>query len=94
MQNNKHLIALDLDGTLLNDKKKIGFFDYFHLRRLSKKGNMIVLCTGRPIRATIQYYKKLKLNTYCSCYNGARIATPTSDEIFSIRKFSISSPFT
>ena len=73
---NKYLIALDLDGTLLNNKKNISYLTLSYLKKLAKHGNIVILSSGRPIRALIGYYKQLKLKTPIICYNGARILDP------------------
>lgn len=70
------LIAVDMDGTLLNDKKKICPKTLFLLRKLTKQGHKIVLASGRPIRALTNYYNKLHLNTPMICYNGTYIFSP------------------
>ena len=72
-----YLIAVDMDGTLLNSKKKISLKTYFYLRKLSKQGHKIILASGRPIRALKFYYDKLKLDTPMVCYNGSFIYSPT-----------------
>lgn len=70
------LIALDMDGTLLNDKKKICPKTLLLLRKLTKGGHKVVLSSGRPVRALLPYYKSLRLNTPIICYNGARVCSP------------------
>lgn len=71
------IIALDMDGTLLNDKKKISLKTLFLLRKLNKKENIHVLfSSGRPSRALWKYYKLLKLDTPMICYNGAYVFHP------------------
>ena len=67
----KYLIAFDMDGTLLNSKKKISFLTLHYLRKLTRKGHYIVLASGRPTRSLLSYYKQLKLKTPMICYNGA-----------------------
>ncbi len=81
MKNNysKYLIALDLDGTLLNNKKNICFLTKKYLKKLNKKGVNIVLCSGRAPRTMINYYNKLKLNSPMICYNGALTYNPFND---------------
>lgn len=69
-----------MDGTLLNDKKKICFLTCLYLRKLSKKGHIIVLASGRPSRALHRYYKQLKLKTPMICYNGAYVFNPNDSE--------------
>ena len=56
-----YLIAFDMDGTLLNEKKNIPSKTRRYLLKLAKKGHKIVLASGRPSRALKQYYEQLKL---------------------------------
>lgn len=72
-----YLISIDLDGTLLNDKKSIPLRTIFYLRKLQKKGNIIVLTTGRPPRTCLKYYKKIGLKSPLICHNGALVYNPT-----------------
>lgn len=74
--NKPYIIAFDMDGTLLNDKKKICFRTLHYLRKLSRQGHKIVLASGRPSRALWQYYNKLHLKTPMICYNGAYLFSP------------------
>ena len=52
----KYLIALDLDGTLLNSKKEICPDTLKYLHHLDSLGHIIVIATGRPIRSIKRYY--------------------------------------
>lgn len=45
------LIALDLDGTLLNSEKKISPRNLAAIRAAQEKGVKVVLTTGRPLKA-------------------------------------------
>jgi 5-amino-6-(5-phospho-D-ribitylamino)uracil phosphatase len=72
----QHLIALDLDGTLLNRSKKISLPTLQYLKKI-QKDHLIVLATGRPYRSFIHYYQQLGLTTPMVCYNGAFITNPT-----------------
>ncbi|MGL4868215.1 MAG: HAD family hydrolase, partial [Cetobacterium sp.] len=45
-------VALDLDGTLLNDKKEISEKNRDVLKQLSKNGVQILIVTGRPYPIT------------------------------------------
>ena len=72
----KYLIAFDMDGTLLNKNKKISFLTLHYLRKLTKKGHLIVLASGRPSRALYSYYHQLRLSTPMICYNGAYTFSP------------------
>lgn len=82
----KYLIAFDMDGTLLNSKKKISFLTLHYLRKLTRKGHYIVLASGRPSRSLYKYYNQLKLKTPMICYNGAFTFSPY-DKDFPTHKF-------
>ena len=75
------VIAFDMDGTLLNHKKKISFLTRKYLQKLSKQGHKIILASGRPSRSMWVYYNQLKLKTPMICYNGAYVFDP-NDENF------------
>jgi 5-amino-6-(5-phospho-D-ribitylamino)uracil phosphatase len=72
----KHLIALDLDGTLLSDDKTIYQKTKQVLQKAMDLGHVVVIATGRPHRASIQYYRELGLNTPMVNMNGALIHHP------------------
>lgn len=84
--NDKYLIAFDMDGTLLNSKKKISFLTKHYLRKLAKQGHKIILSSGRPSRALKSYYKELGLDTPMVCYNGAFYFSP-NDKDFRSHEF-------
>lgn len=74
----KYLIALDLDGTLLNSKKEICPDTLKYLHHLDNLGHIIVIATGRPIRSIKRYYDELNLHSPIICYNGANIISPNN----------------
>lgn len=80
-----YLIAFDMDGTLLNSKKKISFKTAHYLRKLTKQGHKIIIATGRPIRSTTTYYDYLKLKTPMVCYNGELIYSAKAKDFQEIR---------
>lgn len=70
------VIALDMDGTLLNDKKVISEETKKALKMAEDKGVRIVLSTGRPVEGVINYIKELELDkseNYVCCNNGSVI---------------------
>lgn len=73
---NPYIIALDMDGTLLNSKKKISFKTANYLRKLSRQGHKIIIASGRPRRSIETYYNQLKLDTPVIGYNGEYIYSP------------------
>lgn len=78
MTKEKHLIALDLDGTLLTDEKKISPYTKEILMQAKEEGHILVISTGRPHRASINYYHELALDTPMVNFNGALIHHPTN----------------
>ena len=72
----KHMIALDLDGTLLTDDKIISERTKQVLFRAKEEGHILVISTGRPHRASINYYHELGLDTPMVNFNGALIHHP------------------
>lgn len=76
----QHLIALDLDGTLLSDNKRISEKNKQVLTKAIADGHIVVIATGRPHRASIQYYHELGLTTPMVNYNGALIHHPTDSK--------------
>ncbi|WP_078555290.1 Cof-type HAD-IIB family hydrolase [Bacillus alkalicellulosilyticus] len=74
---NRHLIALDLDGTLLTDEKKISPRSKRTIAKAREQGHIVVIATGRPYRASVEYYRELQLNTPIVNFNGAFVHHPT-----------------
>ncbi len=70
------LIALDMDGTLLDSQGHISEKTIAYLRQLEKDGHKIIISSGRPIRAIKKYYDELGLHSPIICYNGAFITSP------------------
>ncbi|HLR65802.1 Cof-type HAD-IIB family hydrolase [Virgibacillus alimentarius] len=80
MENKQHLIALDLDGTLLTDKKEISSQTKQIVLKAMEEGHIVVIATGRPHRSSIPYYHTLGLNTPMVNFNGAFIHHPRDDK--------------
>ncbi|MCM3586117.1 Cof-type HAD-IIB family hydrolase [Mesobacillus maritimus] len=72
----KHLIALDLDGTLLKDDKTISDKNKKVLRKAREEGHIVMIATGRPFRSSEMYYKELDLDTPIVNFNGAFVHHP------------------
>ncbi|MEI5906511.1 Cof-type HAD-IIB family hydrolase [Bacillus spongiae] len=72
----KHLIVLDLDGTLLTDDKKISTKTKNVLHTLMKQGHEVMIATGRPYRASETYYNELGLTSPIVNFNGAFVHHP------------------
>jgi Cof subfamily protein (haloacid dehalogenase superfamily) len=67
------LLAIDLDGTLLDDRKQISRQTVTALRALPKRGVKVVIASARPPRSVRHIYAALKLDTWQINYNGALI---------------------
>ncbi|MFA6862022.1 MAG: Cof-type HAD-IIB family hydrolase [Bacilli bacterium] len=74
--NQKFLITLDCDGTLLTEKKTISPATRNYLKYLEEKGNIVAIASGRPSRAILPYYNELDLKGPFIAYNGALTIDP------------------
>jgi Cof subfamily protein (haloacid dehalogenase superfamily) len=72
----KHLIVLDLDGTLLTNKKSISPRTKQTLLKLKADGHEVMIATGRPYRSSELYYRELELTTPIVNFNGAFVHHP------------------
>jgi Cof subfamily protein (haloacid dehalogenase superfamily) len=80
------LIAIDLDGTLLNEKKQISERTQTALKAAKQKGVKVVLCTGRPLLGIKSYLKLLGLTDkgdFAITYNGGLVQKSDSGEVIS-----------
>jgi 5-amino-6-(5-phospho-D-ribitylamino)uracil phosphatase len=67
------LVAIDLDGTLLNDSKQVSSQTVAGLKGLPEKGIKVVIASARPPRSVRHIYSALGLDTLSIHYNGALI---------------------
>jgi len=67
------LLAIDLDGTLLNSKGKISKEDKTVLKKFSEKGGIIVLASGRMTDCVSIYSNILEIDTPLIVYNGGMV---------------------
>jgi len=65
------LLGLDLDGTLLNNKKQLTMIDEESIKKAMDKGVIVVPVTGRPQKGIPDYIEKLFHNSYIITSNGA-----------------------
>ena len=71
---NIKLIALDLDGTLLNMEKKVPQGNYHALKECEKAGSHIVPATGRGVGGIPPMIRELPGANYAITTNGAVVA--------------------
>ncbi|GAB1438172.1 sugar-phosphatase [Providencia sp.] len=70
------LVAIDLDGTLLNSQHQISPAVTDAVKQAQQKGVHIILASGRPFSGIVPYLKELGLDTadnYCISNNGSVI---------------------
>ncbi len=67
------LIAIDLDGTLLNDTKQVSPETLQAVSEATAQGIHVVIASARPPRSVRAIYQQLQLGTWQINYNGAMI---------------------
>lgn len=75
------LIALDMDGTLLNDDHEISAGTVEIIQNLAAQGVEFVMCTGRAPFSSIPYMRKMGLDGYVITHNGAATVGTREEEI-------------
>lgn len=78
------LLVLDVDGTLLNEKKEITPRTQAALLKVQQMGVHIVLASGRPTNGVLPLAKALELNHYGGyvlSYNGGQILNAQTGEL-------------
>lgn len=78
------MVAIDIDGTLINDNQEITPKTVEAIKQASKQGVKIVLCTGRPMTGVQAYLDQLGLDNrddeYVVSFNGG-LAQTTSKKV-------------
>lgn len=77
------LIALDLDGTLLNQEKQLSPANQAALERCIQQGILVVPATGRPALGLPAVIRKMPGVRYGILTNGARVENLVSGEVIS-----------
>ncbi|UQZ84622.1 Sugar phosphatase YidA [Paenibacillus konkukensis] len=67
------LLALDMDGTLLNDRKEISRQNAKWIATCREQGIIVVLSTGRGIQLIRPYYEQLQLDSPIVAVNGGEV---------------------
>lgn len=66
-------MAFDLDGTLLDDDKKIPERNARALKAAAEKGIKLMLCSGRAFEVQAGFAQSIGIDPICASANGARI---------------------
>lgn len=72
----KKLLAVDLDGTLLNTEHKISYANLKAIREFQSRGGAVVVATGRNFQAAAIYAEEVSPDLPMICFNGAYIYDP------------------
>jgi Cof subfamily protein (haloacid dehalogenase superfamily) len=76
-----HLLAVDLDGTLLTSAKGISPRTAAVLRQVAERGAKVIIASARPPRSVRAFYEQLGLDTWQINYNGALVQHPHTRRI-------------
>ncbi len=77
------LIAMDMDGTLLNSQKKISPRTKEALLRAQEAGMILILASGRPTSGLTGFARELSMDRHHGllvCYNGSKVVDCQSGE--------------
>ena len=75
------LIAIDLDGTLLNSYSQVSEVNKQAIKRVIEKGSEIVLCSGRGFASVKSIANELGAENYVICGNGSLIYNIKNEKI-------------
>ena len=65
------LVAIDLDGTLLNSYGQISNINKESIKKLINKNVEVIIASGRPINSVLSFAKEIGANRYAICGNGS-----------------------
>ena len=75
------LIAIDLDGTLLNSRGEVSEATKEALKKVKNQGTEVVLTSGRPISSTKTIAMELEMDNYLISGNGAVVYDIKNEEV-------------
>ncbi|MFW6007126.1 MAG: Cof-type HAD-IIB family hydrolase [Halanaerobiales bacterium] len=78
---NYKLLALDLDGTLLNEKSKLTQTSIEIINKIKQQGVKVIIATGRMLISALPYVKKLNLKGPVITYNGAYVKDISTEKV-------------
>jgi len=75
------LVAIDMDGTLLDSYGNISSENKNAIKKVKEKGTEVVLCSGRMVGAMQVFADEIEANNYIISGNGAQIYDVKNDKI-------------
>ena len=82
------LLALDIDGTLLNSEGEVCDSTRDAIERVQGENIIVTISTGRPIQGVNKYIELLNLRAPIITYNGAMIIDSVTQEVIYEQKLS------
>lgn len=76
------LLAVDVDGTLVDEDLRISPANRRALERATAAGMVVTLATGRMFRSTLQFSRQLGIEAPLVTYNGALVKDAGSGEVY------------
>ncbi|WP_422484350.1 Cof-type HAD-IIB family hydrolase [Gudongella sp. DL1XJH-153] len=76
------LIAIDMDGTLLNSSNKLTERTKKAIAMAKEKNVEVVLATGRVLKSALHYANLLNLDSYIAACNGAILVDNKGNDIY------------
>ncbi len=76
------LVAIDLDGTLIDRRLTIAPRVQEAIRAVQERGVTVTLASGRMFAATLPFAQQLKITAPLICYQGALVRHPVTGETF------------
>lgn len=76
----KHIIAIDLDGTLLRNDHQPSQFTIETLRKVAQLGHMVIITTGRSYSSSINIYQSIGIDAPLINSNGAYCHFPNQPD--------------
>src|SRR5260370_28034952 len=79
------LLALDLDGTIIDARLNLDPRDVQALAQIIAAGVEVIACTGRPFPGALPWVRRLGLGGPIVCYQGAQVRLPSGGTILGHR---------
>ena len=76
---NYKMICIDMDGTLLNSKKKLSEVNKIALKKAFDEGVHIIICTGRNSRSALYFANEIGIKSAAIANNGAIVMDEDGD---------------
>lgn len=80
-QDSIRLVAIDLDGTLVDDRNEVAPRVASAIKAARAEGVEVAIATGRMFRSALKFAAELSLTAPVICYQGAQIRDPASGAV-------------